>query len=159
MTDDPSNLAQRLDRLERLNRRLSGIAGMLVAGFVLLLMWQLMPRPEIEAQRFMLRDQQGRWRGALMVSSDGSPVLRLNGRDAKPRFFAVAPFEGGVRLRLTDSLGYHRAQLDVAASNGTAFLRLNAADGSRHAEIAVARNGYAYTSLLDTAGTRIPWTP
>ena len=82
-------LAQRLDRLERETRRLklTGI-GILMAITAVVLMGQAMAKQEtkvIEAERFILKDAEGRDRGGLQVMADGRPILRLADEKGWPR--------------------------------------------------------------------------
>ena len=53
------SLEARVRLLERRLMRLSAIAAVLAVGFVLSLGSQLLPRPALDAQRFILRDSVG----------------------------------------------------------------------------------------------------
>ncbi len=90
MTDPTlDSLAQRLDRLERENRRLK------LAGAILLLalvavgaMGQVLPKavPKVvEAERFVLRDTKGKTRGGLGVLADGTTALAFYDQNEKVR--------------------------------------------------------------------------
>jgi hypothetical protein len=99
--------------LERRVERLTAAVAVLAVGFALAVVWALVPRPEVNASRFMLRDGKGAWRGALAIREDGSPTVRLN--DAKGRailYGAVLP-DGTPRFRLSDSTGQSRIVLEI----------------------------------------------
>jgi len=97
--------------------RLRGLVGVLAVGFVLLLAQQLTPRPQLEAQRFVLRDSARVFRGALETREDGASVIRLNDGSGRPRLYGMVPREGRPRLRFTDDTGMHRMQLELDADD------------------------------------------
>jgi hypothetical protein len=84
-------------------------------GFALLLASHLTPRPQLDAERFVLRDSTRAFRGGLMIREDGSPVIRLNDADGRARLYGVVTPEGMPRLRLTDAAGHHRVVLELGA--------------------------------------------
>lgn len=156
------SLEARVRQLERRLMRLSAIAAVLAVGFALSLGSQLLPRPAVEAQRFMLRDSAGGWRGALMMREDGCPVVRLNDTRGKARLYGVVMPDGNPRLRFTDSSGVHRAILELE-QHSLPQLSLYARDGGLRARVSVDsagrpeaelfRSGVRHTILLDdTAG-------
>ena len=66
-------LGERLERLERQNRRLKlGVLGVLVLMGSLVLMGAAAPPKVVEAEKFVLRDDQGRERAVLDTSADRS---------------------------------------------------------------------------------------
>ncbi len=132
-------LRERLDNLERQNRRLQGaVALALVAGAAGLL---LGARPAalatdksraVEAERFILRDAQGKRRAELTVQGDEAFLL-LAGADENPRVRLTAKppglvltDEGGNVAAYLYQLGYG-AGLDVRDGKG----RIRAALGVR----------------------------
>lgn len=115
-TIDIEDLAQRLDRLERENRRLKRVGSLLVVGFAaMVLMGQTVPKSRtLEAERFILkdasgvtraelgtwagdfaglaiRDQGGNTQAVLHADKDGHVLLILHGKD----------FRGGTYLETT----------------------------------------------------------
>lgn len=81
-------LARRLDRVERENRRLkrAGIAALAVIGAVVLMGQVTGGRVAkvVDAEKFILRDWEGRKRAELMTISSGA-YLGLDGPDGKTR--------------------------------------------------------------------------
>ena len=152
------SLEARVRLLERRLMRLSAIAAVLAVGFVLSLGSQLLPRPALDAQRFILRDSVGGWRGALMMREDGSPVVRVNDARGKARLYGVVLPDGNPRLRLTDSSGVHRAileleqhslpQLSLYARDGGLRVRVSV-DSAGRPEAEFIRAGERHTILLD----------
>ncbi len=170
-------LTQRLDRLERENRRLK------VAGAILLLalaavgaMGQMTPRavPKVvEAERFVLRDtkgnilaimgteasgtslslydQKGKPRAWLGVTADGAPVLALFDQNGKDRAGLVLGADGTPALALLDQNGKRRAVLStlVDGTPGLLFADQNERAGQGWASCRTARPRY---SLLTRTG-------
>lgn len=100
--------------LERRVQRLTAAVAVLATGFALAVVWALVPRPEVSAARFMLRDAQGAWRGALALREDGSPTVRLNDANGRAMLYGVVLPDGTPRLRLGDSTGRSRVVLEVS---------------------------------------------
>jgi hypothetical protein len=104
------DLEQRLARLERDNGRLKAVGGVLLAAIAaVFVMGQARPAREIQAQRF------------VVVNDDGTPVLLLTTNN-----------DGLPWLSLLDKQGWVRADLAVSEGAG-AWLRLrDAPAGSPH---------------------------
>ena len=96
-------LARRLDRVERENRRVK-LAGAVVLAIIgtLTLMGQAARGRTIEAEKFLVRDTNGRQRAALEVDADGSLSLNFYGTDQKPRGGFSVDSSGATLLALTD---------------------------------------------------------
>ncbi len=79
--DDSDTLTQRLDRLERENRRLKLAGAFLVLALVAVgAMGQVLPKavPKVvEAERFVLRDPGGKIVATLGTEGPGTPSLTL----------------------------------------------------------------------------------
>ncbi len=111
------NLLKRLDRLERQNRRLKLAGSLMLIGFaVLVMMGQAKPSnvaKVIEAEKFILRNTDGKTRGVLLILDDGNPALVLFDKDGKMRVRLDASKLGffGVGLSLFDEIGKGRAAL------------------------------------------------
>ncbi|MEO5988211.1 MAG: hypothetical protein ABIU54_05655 [Candidatus Eisenbacteria bacterium] len=141
------SLEASVHRLERRITRLTAIASVLALGFVLSILWQLLPKPTLDAQRFMLRDNIGIWRGALMMREDGCPVVRLNDSRGKARLYGVVLPDGNARLRFTDSTGIHRAILELE-QHSLPQLSLLDQDGRLRARVAVDSAGHPTAELI-----------
>ncbi len=89
---DIGYLCQRLDRLEKENRRLKRfILGVCVIGIALLAMGQTRPVPKsvprvIEAEKFVLKDVSGKEKAWLQMKDTG-PELKLDEVTAKRAAF------------------------------------------------------------------------
>ena len=99
--------------LERRVERLTAAVAVLATGFALAVVWALVPRPELNASRFMLRDAKGAWRGALALNDDGSPTLRLNDPAGRAMLYATVQPDSTLRFRLSDVTGESRIVLEV----------------------------------------------
>ena len=99
-------LTQRLDRLERENRRLKtfGLVTLMVMA-ALMLMGQSGP-PIVEAQRFIIRDPAtGNARATLSLLQEGNIGLTLLDHDQKPRVELVTGADGSPKLAFYDGVG------------------------------------------------------
>jgi hypothetical protein len=126
-----------LERLERRVARLGAIATMLAVGFIVLLAWQLVPRPEWRARSYALHGRDGVPRAALYLREDDTPALRLNGPDGRARAMVLVRADGSVAVRLSDAAGEHRAQLALDPA-GEPALRLAGPDGRTRTSLGLA---------------------
>lgn len=99
-------LIQRLDQLERDNRRLRLAGALTIAGMIT---WALMGQavgssPIVEAQRVILRDSAGKVRASFGLGGDGSPLLGLNDGDGATRV-VLGVFNGKPELTFSGSDG------------------------------------------------------
>jgi len=99
-------LTQRLDRLERENRRLKTIGVViLIVVAALMLMGQTGP-PILEAQRFLIRDPAtGKARATLSADGGGNIGLVLLDHHHKPRAELVTGADGAPKLAFYDGAG------------------------------------------------------
>ncbi len=106
-------LTQRLDRLERENRRLKRTRALvLVVVGALTLMGQTAPSNKvIEAERFVLRDGMGKMRAELALDSAGGSRLYFFDEPGKPRVALLWDKVGGPRLDFIDENGGRRSSL------------------------------------------------
>lgn len=118
---DTGALARRVERL-------TAAVVALAAGFALAVVWALAPRPEATAERFMLRDRTGRWRGALALDEQDRPTVRLNDANGRALLYGVVRADGTPRLRLSDASGRNRIVLELAP-DGSPHARLLDAEG------------------------------
>ncbi len=99
-------LIQRLDQLERDNRRLRMDGDFKIVGMIT---WALMGQavgssPTVEAQRVILRDSSGKIRASFGLAGDGSPLLGLNDGDGATRV-VLGVFNGKPELTFSGSDG------------------------------------------------------
>jgi len=143
---DPTlyTLTQRLDRLERENRRLKVAGAVLVLALVAVgAMGQMIPRAVskvVEAERFVLRDTTGK--GLAILGTDASGILALSLADqtGKIRAGLVVTPDGMPVLSLYDQNGKPRAGLGVLA-DGTPGLALHDQNGKERLLLNVTTNG------------------
>ncbi|MBK7367309.1 MAG: hypothetical protein IPJ04_05175 [Candidatus Eisenbacteria bacterium] len=143
----------RVTSLERRVGRLSALVAVLAIGLAIAVAWHFVPRPALDASRFMLRDSVGTWRGALMLREDGSPVIRLNDERSRARLYGVVTPDGRPRLRLLDSTGVSRTVLELE-SDGTPSVRLSGADGHSLVHAGVDSSGSGWAEVRGTGGAR-----
>lgn len=108
------DLTRRIDRLERENRRLKRAAALVGVGLVALLAMGQAARPRtVEAERFVLKDKQGKVRAVLGEGPDDEVGLIVY--DAKQRPSAlVAVREGDFPVvELRDPAGVPKVTLDL----------------------------------------------
>jgi hypothetical protein len=101
--------------LERRVDRLTAAVAVLGAGLALSVAWHFVPRPQVDASRFVLRDAQGRWRGGLELDPEGNPTVRLNDERERARLFGIVTPDGRARFRLADSTGASRVVFEAEA--------------------------------------------
>jgi hypothetical protein len=122
--------ADPLSRLEARVRWLTAMCAFLTLALLALTVWQFIPRPKvIEANAFVLRDQQWVRRGEMVVRRDGSPLLRLNNAQGRERIMLSARDDGRAELRLSDGRGVFRVRLELDAQSAPRLL-MSAEDGS-----------------------------
>ena len=143
---EPLPESSRLAALESRVLRLSAIAAMLGVGLALLWAWNVAPRPALDAERFMLRDSVGTWRGALMLREDGSPVVRLNDRNGRARVYGVVTPDGLPRFRLIDTTGVSRIVLELTAHGGPS-IRLADRTGSTRVQVNLDSTGAPWADM------------
>jgi hypothetical protein len=160
-------LTQRVNRLEKENRRMKRLAGLAVVGITaLMLMGQAKPShvPKVsEAERFVLRDPNGKVRAALAVVKN-QPVLTLHDSDEKMKVLLNIADSGEPTLRLfgndgsesvylSNALGYHDrrglrlmlGQVDKQGPFEGPFLRLYDANGTNRASLVTSDDGSSLT--------------
>lgn len=152
-------LMNRLDRVERENRRLKEVGSVvLVAVASLVLMGQAVPNVAkvVEAERFVLRDASGKLRAELAVDDNGAAYLSILDREGKGSRAMVAVLPNGSGgLVVSDREGKATAQLDLGLFDGDKpGLRLFQ-EGLR-AELALRSDGTAHLSLSDKGG-KVIW--
>lgn len=150
MSADPH---ARLASLERRVERLYALVAVLAVGLGVAVAWHFVPRPALDASRFMLRDSAGTWRGALMLREDGSPVIRLNDERSRARLYGVVTPDGRPRLRLLDSTGTSRTVLELE-TNGAPSVRLSGADGHSLVHAGVDSAGSGWAEVRGPGGSR-----
>jgi hypothetical protein len=137
---DLETMLKRLDRVEHQNSNLKRTWTATVLGVLaLVLMGQsvLNKVPEVlEAQKFVLRDSQGRGRAMLGFTPENSPVLILNQTDGTLGATLKVGPQGQPMLSLYDKGGNPRALLSVD-TDGSAGLTFGNADGKARAGLAV----------------------
>jgi len=143
-TDELAVLRDRVDRLERGNRRLRrcGLFALLGAG-LLVVMGQTSPGvvPEvIEAKRFVVKDASGRNLAALGTDRDGAPLLVLTNLDGGLGATLEVTAARRPTLTLYDRAGNSRAIMSVD-SEGSPSLSLNDKTGTPRVGLAVATQG------------------
>lgn len=149
---------ERIAKLERSVRRLTGLAGMLALLSIAGLAWQLLPLHHVvEAERFVVRDRAGRVRGELGVSRDGSIALRLNNESGKARTMLRLDGEGHAMLRLTDPRGVNRAELALEGE-GDPALYLTGPKGSVRTAARVAGEPGSQALVVRDASGAVTWS-
>lgn len=142
-------LTERLDRLERENRRWKGASTVAAVGIAaLVLIGQAGPSkvaPVVEAERFVLRDVNGKARARLFTGPGGAPILGLSDKDGELRAVLTVGADGTPLLGLQDKGEKARAVLTVEA--GGPVLSLHDKDEGIRAVLSVSANGVPRLAL------------
>lgn len=177
------NLIRRVEAAERENRRWQWmVTAALALTAALVIVNQAMPArlgKILEAERFVLRDAEGRYRAELGFI-DGASVLLLNDRNERPgvalsvlpngprrlhlldregrtRSVLTARVDGDSGLRLFDQNLVHRASLDVM-EDGRPILRLAEKESKNPAGHVVLSRQTTVSRFCDpTAGGESAW--
>jgi len=148
-------LVQRLDDLERENRRLKWIGALVLIGIAaLVLMGQAGPRrvfKHLQSEQFILQDPGGQTRAVLGTLADGSSGLVLYDRNGKERAKLIVLADGSSVLHALDKDGKLRAGLGVA-SDGSPGLLLGDREGRPRAGLSVLGDGMPSFGLFDANG-------
>lgn len=171
-----NSLAQRLDRVERENRRMNRACAAILGGIAaLVLMGQASQRGRtVEAEQFILKDANGVTRTELHTLPDGSPTLRMLDKDGSIRIaigiasdgsaafglrsregkgltaLAMKP-DGSAGLGFSDSHGRIRAGLEALAT-GESSVFLSDLGGKGGAQIKVLPDGWGVLGFRDKEG-------
>jgi hypothetical protein len=162
MEKPPSDvLAERVERLERENRRWRWGAGFaLIAGLVVTV-WGAQRAKEtkvVEAERFLLRDENGTIRTELAMQPNEGPTMPKNPRldlmdeGGKPRASLVLRRGGLPNLELRDQGGRPRLHLGMQFDD-MVELSLGPKSGRGGLGIKTMDNNYTSLSLYGPDGT------
>ena len=111
------NVEQRLEQLERANRRMKRLgAFVLLTAAIVLLSGQANGKalPDLEVRSLTLKDKEGKTRATLSVLAHGAS-LNLFDKGGKMRVWLSTMADGSVALALLDKDGTTRMALGVAA--------------------------------------------
>jgi len=149
----PQTVEQRLEQLERENRRLK-LAGMIVVvlgGATLLwILGQLVGRT-VEARRFILRDSGGEKRAEIAIGSEGMAGLWLYDKNGKFRATLTVTGAGTPDLVLYDENGRNRAEFGLLPDSSPG-LALSEQGGVASVGILVTQDGSPHFTLADKTG-------
>jgi hypothetical protein len=150
-------LEQRLYRVELCSRRWKWATAIILGGIVSGVLVGQSARsavtPVLEAERFVLRDAQGKAR-AWFETSNGSVNLALADRDEKSRAFLYVRADGSAGLALYDKTSTRRGGLYVSA-DGSPSLDLADKDGKASVQLKLGPDGLPSVSLVDRDGRRV----
>lgn len=113
---------ERLDRLERANRRLR--SAVVATALAALLPWVVAARGAsdvVDATEIVLRDPGGNRRGGLRVTPAGQAVLALADAAGRERFVAATDAAGGSGFGFYDAEGHPRARMRTTDDSSLTF--------------------------------------
>ncbi len=123
-----NSVVQRLEHVERENRRLKRLGSFLIFGVAaVVLMGETKGARVVEAEKFVLRDLVGKARAALSTMPDGSVGLAILSADGKSLSLS-AEGDGTMGLTMYDKSKKLRAEIFTLA-DGSAGLALYDASG------------------------------
>ena len=151
MTD--VELARRLERLERDNRRLKGFAlSVLVLATALFGIYAAQPVPEkITAHEFDVVDSTGKIRMKMFVHSSGEPAIRLLDAQGKARVAMGVLPSGEPGIALSDAQGKAGAMMEIDSS-GEPNIHVFDAQHKERVKINVNSSGEPSIELSDPQG-------
>lgn len=121
-------VVQRLARVERENRRLKRLGGLMLLGFTaVVLMGQTKGARVVEAEKFVLRDPTGKVRASLSTLPDSSVGFAILSADGKSLSLS-AEGDGTMGLTMYDKSKKLRAEIFTLA-DGSGGLALYDASG------------------------------
>ena len=142
MTNEHDTIEQRLEKLERQNRRmkLAGVGTLVIAGAFLLMGQASGPRTlsEVRARSFVLVDAQGKQRTTLEMYEDSPRLAFLDDANGKIRA-ALGTSSLGPELVLTDGNG--KAVTTLAVPSGGPTLAMVAPNATQGVILAVSAHG------------------
>lgn len=152
-------LTQRLDRLERENRRLKRWGAlMLLSMSAVLTMGQIPARTRtIEAEEFVLKDGTGKDRAVLATVEDGTPFLGFIDKDRRLRVSFGLESTGAPLLSLIDKNNKVRLVLAVKPDvpDDLPVLILFNKDQEQRALLTIKPDGVPFVVLLNKDGKAI----
>ena len=140
MGDDRSDLAVRIEKLEKAARRTKTLgACLLVLSGSFFLFGQAAPRSGVvEGRDFILRDDEGKLRARLSMDEQlGGPTLRFYDEHIPPRLRSIRPMQG-------QSLDKDRLAIPTATfglMGNTPFLALGDSEGRQVANLTIQDTG------------------
>lgn len=102
----------------------------------------------VTAERFTLKDKNGKTRGVFTVQKDNSTTLFFYGSDGKIRIALNVLNDKGPNLAFFDLKGNLRSFFGVR-SNGTPQLRFNAANRKARLRLSLSKSGSPSFSMYD----------
>ncbi len=152
--DEPTldNLARRLSRLERENKRFKRIGGLVLAGIAAgALMGQMRTVADtIEAKQFIVRDASGKPRATLGAAADGS-LLELYDKEGERRAVLGVVRDGSVVLSLL-AKGETGGVWLSAAPHGWSTLQFGDRRGTARMRAGLTPDGAAMLVANDSNG-------
>jgi hypothetical protein len=138
-------LAKRIDRLERANRRWRWLTGLVLSAGLVVMICGAQRANEgkvIDAERIIVRDNDGNERVRLGVGSNGGAYLVLQAKDGNGGIELVSPSQGSPHLDVWDKAHGHimlvatpdRMALDFLNENrvGQIALKIEKGDGTQY---------------------------
>jgi hypothetical protein len=132
-------LEQQQNELRIANRRLRLMMGTLIlltGAIVVMGQTASVPSRSVEAEQFVLRDSDGKVRGAMGIGSDGAVGINLNDVKGQSRITVDLAADGTPGLDFYDQNGKMRATLALASA-GTPGLGLYDPSGKLRASLDV----------------------
>ena len=152
-------LLQRIEQLERANRRMRGTVVTLSLGVAALILMgqtktasQSSATQEVRAQKFSLVDAQGNSRAVLLSTPKGDVLLSFNDKtkSSEARLVLGAGAEGLPFIALRDK--DDKLRVMIGLQTGTPRATFHASDGRERAWVSVEKDGSPIIGLRDHEG-------
>lgn len=157
---ESQTVEQRLDQLERENRRLklAGIVVVVLGGAALLWALSQLVGRTVEARRFILRDSGGEKRAEITIGSEGKAGLWLYDKTGKFRATFTVTATGAPDIILYDENGRNRAEFGLLPDNSPG-IALSEPGGIASVGILVTQDGLPHFTLTDKTGKLLVKVP
>ncbi len=142
-------LTRRLDTLEMQNRRLRAVASVVALSLSALLIMGLTSygRKTVTAERFVLKDGQGRVRMTLSETDRGNIAMGFTDAAGRPRTVLLVDSAGSASVGLSDSAGKVRLGLNVGVDGAPSLFLVDGSGGPLF-KIPYERNRSTLDSLM-----------
>ncbi|MFQ5929667.1 MAG: hypothetical protein ACE5MK_08200 [Acidobacteriota bacterium] len=145
-------MEERLNRLERENRRLKEAGALTLAAIaVVVIMGQAMPSKVVEAEKFVVRDASGKVHAALGTVNKRAVSLALIDKNGNPRVVLGVLSDGSPSLSFYDKDMNRRAVLGLRADDSPDLALLDR-DRKLRARLSLNDEGSATLVFIDSGG-------
>jgi hypothetical protein len=149
-------LAERVESLERENRRWRWAVGFALLASLVIMAGGAYRADEkvVEAERFIVRDKDGKVRLWMGMNPSGTPSLTLFDKDQKSRLMMILAPDGKPEIVLRDESG--RGGVGIGSTrDGAMVLSISDKDGRAYVSLSLAPDGKSALTFRKQGETRL----